>query len=242
MDVVMAGVTVSFDRRSTPVLDRVDLRVDAGEQVALLGVSGAGKSTLLRVLLGAVRPKAGRVCVGGLDPFGPTAEVRRLRQAAGFVRQRDDLVPGLTARANILIGQSSRWRVTDWLAVARGAVPARHASRVSELARRHGIESVLNRRVEHLSGGQRQRVALVRALLGDPRLLLADETTTGLDPARAAAAVADLRGAKGATLLVATHDAALTRQFPRAVALRDGRIVYDGAAPDAASMELIYAV
>jgi ABC-type phosphate/phosphonate transport system ATPase subunit len=241
VEVVLAGVTVTFDSRAEPVLDRIDLRVAPGEAVALLGSSGAGKSTLLRVLLGAVRPVAGQVRVGGLDPFGTPTEVRRLRQAAGFVRQRDDLVPGLTARTNLLIGQAARWRLPDWAAVLRGAVPARYAARVETLVDRHGIAHLLGRRVEHLSGGQRQRVALVRALLGQPRLLLADETTSGLDPVRAEAAIADLRNAGEATLLVATHDVALAGRFPRVVALRDGRIVHDGPPPDAATMELIYA-
>ncbi|MET8306877.1 ATP-binding cassette domain-containing protein [Micromonospora sp. NPDC005173] len=240
MDVTLTGLSVRFDSQAVPALESVDLQVRAGEQVALLGSSGAGKSTLLRVLLGGVRPLAGEVRVGGRDPFGPAADVRALRQRAGFLRQRDDLVPGVSARTNILMGQSWRWRVGDWLTVARGGVPRRHTARLDELAHRHGIIDLLDRRIEHLSGGQRQRVALVRALLGGPGLLLADESTTGLDPERAAAAVADLRGADGVTLLLATHDGALARQFPRVVGLRAGRIVADGP-PDTISMEQLYA-
>jgi ABC-type multidrug transport system ATPase subunit len=239
VDVELTGVSVSFGDGAGAVLSGVDLAVRGGEQVALLGPSGAGKSTLLRVLLGAVRPRSGVVRVGGRDPFGTPAEIRALRSAAAFVRQRDDLVPGLSARTNILMAHTSRWRPADWLAVARGAVPARHADRLAGLARRHGIAHLLDRRIEHLSGGQRRRVALVRALLGAPGLLLADESTTGLDPVRAAAAVADLRGA-AATLLFATHDGSLAERFPRIVGLRSGRIVHDGP-PDPAALERIYA-
>ncbi|MEV4756921.1 ATP-binding cassette domain-containing protein [Micromonospora sp. NPDC049559] len=237
----MRDVTVAFGGGAAPALDGVDLEVGTGERVALLGASGAGKSTLLRVLLGAVRPRAGSVRVGGVDPFGSPARLRELRRRTGFVRQRDDLVPGLSARANILMGQSHRWGWQGWTAVLRGRLPSRYAARVRDLARRHGIEELLDRRIELLSGGQRQRVALVRALLGEPELLLADETTAGLDVVRAAAALADLRAVDGATLLVTTHDLTLARGFPRVVALRHGRVVHDGPAPDDAAAGAIYA-
>lgn len=239
-DIVLEDVTVTFDGRAAPALDRVSLSVRAGERVALVGPSGAGKSTLLRLLLGGVRPASGRVRVGGLDPF-TTQQVRQLRRFTGHVRQRDDLVPGVSARTNILMGQSWSWHMPDWWAVARGRAPSRHASRLAELAEGHGIADILDQRVEHLSGGQRQRVALARALLGNPRLLLADETTSGLDPVSAARAVADLASVEGATVVLSTHDVSLAGSLARVVALRAGRIVHDGAPPDACETELIYA-
>lgn len=239
-DIVLEDVTVAFEGRAVPALDRVSLSVRAGERLALVGPSGAGKSTLLRLLLGGVRLAGGRVRVGGLDPFA-ARQVRHLRQFTGFVRQRDDLVPGVSARTNILMGQSWSWRMSDWWAVARGGVPSRHVPRLAELAAGHGIADILGERVENLSGGQRQRVALARALLGDPRLLLADETTSGLDPVNAARAVADLTSAEGATVVLSTHDVILAGRFPRVVALRAGRIAHDGAPPDARETELIYA-
>jgi ABC-type phosphate/phosphonate transport system ATPase subunit len=157
------------------------------------------------------------------------------------VRQRDDLVPGVSARTNILIGQSWSWRMPDWWAVARGRAPSQHVSRLAELAEGHGITDILDERVEDLSGGQRQRVALARALLGVPRLLLADETTSGLDPVNAARAVADLTSVVEATVILSTHDVSLAGSLARVVALRAGRIVHDGAPPDARQTELIYA-
>jgi ABC-type phosphate/phosphonate transport system ATPase subunit len=240
-DVRLEDVTVAFEGRDVPALHRISLTVRAGERLALVGPSGAGKSTLLRLLLGGVRPARGRVWTAGLDPFGPAAEVRRLRQLTGFVRQRDDLVPGVTARTNILMGQSWAWGVGDWWAVARGRTPSRHTARLAGLAAVHGIADVLGERVEHLSGGQRQRVALARALLGAPRLLLADEVTSGLDPVAAARAVADLTAVADTTVLLSTHDLALAGRFPRVVALRSGRVVYDGVPPDPRNTELIYA-
>jgi len=224
--IVCTGLTVRFSTAGVPVLHDVDLDIAAGEQVALLGPSGAGKSTLLRVLLGAVRPVAGTVRVGGMDPF-QRGQQRSVRRATGVVRQRDDLVRGLTARANVLVGLSHQWRAGDWFTVMRGRVPQRFAERLAVLAARHEVEDLLDARIENLSGGQRQRIALVRALLPEPRLLLADESTSGLDPARAAEALRHLRTA-GATLVVTTHDLAVARQFGRIVALRDGGVVFDG--------------
>lgn len=209
------------------VLKEICLSVDAGEQVAILGPSGAGKTTLLRVIVGAVTPSSGAVLVDGADPYRSRATLTRLRRSVACVRQRDDLVPGLTARTNILASVTYEWRLRDWGALALGNVPRRFADRLARVARRHEIEELLTSPIERLSGGQRQRVAVARALFGEPDLLLADESTAGLDPVRAARVLDDLRGS-GATLLATTHDLAVARRFDRVVALREGAVVFDG--------------
>lgn len=237
MKVQCSALTVRFGNNI--VLDGIDLTIDEREQLALLGPSGAGKSTLLRVLLGAVRPAAGTVRIGSRDPFASPRELNAVRRCAGVIRQRDDLVRGLTARTNILIGLSHRWRAADWLTVARGRTPARWAARLAQLAAEHGVDEFLDAKIENLSGGQRQRVALVRALLPEPELLLADEATSGLDMARARAALADLRSA-GATLIVTTHDVAIARQFDRIVALKEGQVVFDGSELSTSDVREIY--
>ncbi|MDQ4069629.1 MAG: ATP-binding cassette domain-containing protein [Actinomycetota bacterium] len=224
----MEGLCVDFPRRRLRALHHVDLRISSGEQIALLGPSGSGKTTLLRSLLGGVRPTSGQVRVGGLDPFGPPREVRTIRRFTGVIRQRDDLVLGLSARVNALMSSAPDWGPTDWLAVARGRVPRRYSEELARLAAVAGITECLPARVEHLSGGQRQRVGLVRALLTRPRLLLADEPTAGLDPVTGTRVLASLLSATSATLLLATHDLGVAARFPRIVGLQDGRIVYDG--------------
>jgi len=237
MKVQCTGLTVRFGKNT--VLDGIDLTINEREQLALLGPSGAGKSTLLRVLLGAIRPAAGTVRIGSHNPFGSQRDLNAVRRSAGVIRQRDDLVRGLTARTNILIGFSHQWRPADWLTVARGRTPARWAARLAQLAAEHGVDEFLDAKIENLSGGQRQRVALVRALLPEPKLLLADEATSGLDLARARAALADLRSA-AATLIVTTHDVAIARQFDRIVALKEGKVVFDGGELSTSDVREIY--
>jgi ABC-type phosphate/phosphonate transport system ATPase subunit len=217
----------------------VSLAVGTGERVALLGPSGAGKSTLLRALLGAV-PATGRVRVGGRDPYDRAAgQVREVRRATGFLRQGDDLILVASARLNALLGTVPRWRLPDWVRVLTGRVPRGWADRLAELADRHGVTECLPAPAGQLSGGQRQRVALIRALLPGPRLLLADEPTAGLDPVTAAEAVRALHTA-GTTVVTATHDAKVAATFDRMVALRDGRLVYDGPPLDEAAAAEIY--
>ncbi|MQA84436.1 MAG: ATP-binding cassette domain-containing protein [Streptosporangiales bacterium] len=236
MDVYVRDLTVEFADRGLLALDGVDLEVDAGERVALLGPSGAGKSTLLRALLGAV-PAVGTVRVGGRDPYGRST--REIRRNAGFLRQGDDLILGVSGRLNALMGTVAGWRLRDWCKVLSGRAPSGYADRFAELAARHGVVDCLSARASQLSGGQRQRVALIRALLPAPGLLLADEPTTGLDPVTSAEAVRALHEAD-ATVIAATHDLTVAATFPRVVALREGRVVHDGPPIDETISAKIY--
>jgi ABC-type phosphate/phosphonate transport system ATPase subunit len=237
MRVELHDVSVTLSGR--PVLDAIDLTFHDGEQVAVLGPSGAGKTTMLRVIVGAVAPYRGEVRVDGADPFESRATLMRLRRSIGCIRQRDDLIHGLSARTNILVSVSYEWRLRDWSSVLFGNVPRRFGDQLSEIARRHEIEDVLTAPVDRLSGGQRQRVAVARALFGEPRLLLADEATSGLDPVRASRVLDDLRRA-GATLIATTHDLTIARRFPRVIALRDGAVAFDGDLADAPDLRQIY--
>lgn len=239
MHIELKGVCVSFADRDVPALDDISLTIDPGEHVVLLGPSGSGKTTLLRCILGAVTPQAGTLRVGGLNPAAPS-ELRAIRRKTGVIRQGNDLVLGLRAQTNALLGTAPSWGMREWAAVLRGSIPSRYESRVHSLADTQGIRPFLRSRVEHLSGGQRQRVALVRAVLPEPQLLLADEPTSGLDPVTSQAAVDTLREADGVTVVVSTHDLNIARQFPRIVALRDGHVCYDGGELTDRDAEEIY--
>lgn len=232
MDIDVRELTVQFPQRPTPALHAVDLSIAAGEHLALLGVSGSGKTTLLRCLVGAVAPTFGQVKVDGLAVHESRQSQRLIRRRTGIIRQRDDMVAGMRAQTNALVGTAWTWGVTDWLQVLAGRVPARYRQPLATLAAQHGIDEYLTARVQDLSGGQRQRVALVRALLTEPSLLLADEPTSGLDPVTAHLAVTALQGRAHATVIIATHDISVARRFPRVLALRGGEVIFDGPLPE----------
>jgi ABC-type phosphate/phosphonate transport system ATPase subunit len=165
--------------------------------------------------------------------------VRAVRRATGSLRQGDDLILAVSARLNAVLGTVPQWRLPDWGRVLTGRVPRGWADRLAALAARHGVTECLPAPAGQLSGGQRQRIALIRALLPGPTLLLADEPTSGLDPVTAAEAVQALHGTDS-TVFAATHDATVAATFGRVIALRDGRLVYDGPPLDAATAADIY--
>jgi heme ABC exporter ATP-binding subunit CcmA len=175
-----------------PVLRGVDLTLNAGERMALLGANGAGKTTLLRILAGLIRPGGGRVTIGGLDLREQAREVQR---RVGFVAHQPYLYDDLTALENLLF-------------FARMYALEQPRQRAEALLQRVGLGKRSRERAGSLSRGQLQRLALARALLHTPDLLLLDEPETGLDQ-EGLALLAELlheHQARGGTLLFTTHD------------------------------------
>jgi len=207
---------------SPPVraLDGVDLRVDAGEMVAVRGPSGSGKSTLLNLVGLLDRPTEGTVRVQGTDVAALSdARLSALRsRAIGFVFQSFLLLDGLTAVENVATGLLYR-------GVAR---PERREQALAALARVH-LGHRAGHRPAQLSGGERQRVAIARALVSDPSILLADEPTGNLDSRSGEAVLELLRAlhAAGSTVEPITHDRQAGAAAPRQVLVRDGRIERD---------------
>jgi putative ABC transport system ATP-binding protein len=198
-------------------LHEVDLTVDAGEFLAVMGPSGSGKSTLLALAGGLDRPTAGRVLVEGtpLDGLSRSrlADVRR--RSVGYVFQDYNLIPALTAAENIALP-----RELDGASTRTARQEALTA--LAEL----GIGELADRFPDGMSGGQQQRVAIARALIGERRLVLADEPTGALDSATGAAVLGVLRARcdAGAAAVMVTHDPAHAAWADRVVFLRDGRI------------------
>lgn len=221
-------VTVSYpDIRA---LAAVDLQVDPGEAVAIVGPSGAGKTTLLRLLNGSARPTSGTVAVGGerLSEMSPR-RLREARASIGFVHQDLRLVPNLRVLQNVTAGQLGR---LSTLGAVRALVwPPRDAVRQVHEMERVGIPEKLFASTDRLSGGQRQRVAVARALFQQPVALLPDEPVSSVDPARARDLVqllVEISAERGLTLCVSLHNLELARDyFPRVVGLRHGRIAFD---------------
>jgi len=213
-------------------LDDVSFALEAGAAVALMGPSGSGKSTLLHLLGALDRPDAGTIQIDDRDLA--TAGRRALiahRRRTGFVFQRFNLLPSLTATDNVLAP------------VLPLKVGFDKASRANELLAEVGLAGRGSALPSELSGGEQQRVAIARALINAPSLLLADEPTGNLDSATGAevlALIMRLRAERGMTVVVATHDPGVAAQTDRVIQLRDGRITDDTTvAPRSAPAELM---
>ena len=200
-------------------LQGLDLLVDSGELVAVVGASGSGKSTLLAILAGIDAPTAGRARVDRWDLLSMSRadRVRYRRHTVGFVRQQtaSNLVPYLTARQMI-----------DLPMVAARTPGRTRRSRTAELLDALGVAECAERRPAQMSGGQQMRVAIAVALANEPRVLLADEPTGELDTATSAEVFGVLREVNrrlGVTIVVVTHDPEVSGQVERTVAIRDGR-------------------
>lgn len=206
---------------SVDVLNGVSMRIAAGETVAILGASGSGKSTLLHLLGGLDDPTSGTVTIDGQAVAGLNdAERGRLRnRTLGFVYQFHHLLPEFTALENVamplLIG---------------GASVAESRERATRRLAQVGLEHRLQHRPAELSGGERQRTAIARALVGNPKCVLADEPTGNLDRASAAmalSAMTALSDDNGAALVIVTHDDTVAATADRVVVLEDGRVRLD---------------
>jgi ABC-type lipoprotein export system ATPase subunit len=200
-------------------LQGLDLLVHEGEMIAIVGASGSGKSTLLQVLAGVDAPTAGRALVAGHDllDMSRSERVDYRRHVVGFVRQQAarNLVPYLTAG-----------EVVDLPMTIAGVAAKERRERTAVLLEALEVAHCAGRRPDQMSGGEQQRVAICVALANRPRVLLADEPTGELDSETAQEVFAALRTANrdlGATVVVVTHDLAVSGQVARTVAIRDGR-------------------
>ena len=212
------GKTYAEGSLRTPVFDGLDLAVERGETVAILGASGAGKSTLLHLLGGLDTPSAGEVYVDGQKMSALSdAERGRLRnRALGFIYQFHHLLPEFTALENVMLPV-----LLNGTAVAEAARKARAL-----------LESVgLGHRLEHkpgeLSGGERQRAAVARALVNRPGCVLGDEPTGNLDEKTAATVfgqMLELNRAQRTSLVLVTHDRGLARRLDRVLELQEGKL------------------
>jgi len=201
-----------------PALRGVDLAVERGEFLSIIGPSGSGKSTLFHIIGGLTPPTSGQVRVGDDDLAALTdaGRTRMRRRTVGFVFQKFNLLPNLTARDNI--------------AVARylGGADRKPDAHFEEILRLLGIAHRLDHKPNALSGGEQQRVAIARAVVNHPAILLADEPTGNLDTENSKAVLEilrDLNQRTGQTILMITHNPEAAAYGHRTISMRDGRVV-----------------
>jgi lipoprotein-releasing system ATP-binding protein len=205
------------------VLKGVNLALESGDALAIVGPSGSGKSTLLNILGTLDQPTSGSVRLGEVNPFelSPNELAKFRSERIGFVFQEHHLLPQCTALENVLIAK-----------LARGKVSAADEDRARELLRQVGLEARAGHLPSELSGGERQRVSVARALVNQPVLLLCDEPTGSLD-ASTGRAVADLiftMAARTKVILIAvTHSSELAQRFGRTMRMQEG-ILHDTTA------------
>jgi len=210
------------------VLRGITLEIARGESLAIIGPSGSGKSTVLNIIGTLDRPTSGRVLLDGKDlsQLDDTELAAVRNQQIGFVFQAHYLLPQCTVLENVLVPTLAGKSVSR----------AGAEQRAKQLLERVGLGQRLGHRPGQLSGGERQRVAVVRALINQPKLLLADEPTGALDRASAqelAQLLVDLNRERGVTLVVVTHALDLAHRMSRVLELRDGGLMQsEGRGPD----------
>lgn len=235
---------------ATTAVDGVSLTVPAGQMLGIIGRSGAGKSTLLRLVNRLIEPSAGRILAEGREVTALRGRaLRAWRRDCAMVFQQFNLVQRLDVLTNVLVGRLAHQHgLRRALVLLTGAFPAAERAMALAALDRFGLAEVALQRAETLSGGQQQRVALCRALLQEPRLILADEPIASLDPANAHAVMEALRQVnrtEGITVLVNLHHLDTAREYcDRILAMQAGRVVFDGPpeALDAARVRAIYGI
>lgn len=216
---VYRDVTVRLGGRT--ILERVNFEVAEGETVAIIGPSGAGKTTLFRLALGFLHPVSGEVWVAGREITRlPESKLADIRAQVGIVFQDGALFTSMTVRENVAFGLSET-----------GLSDAEVQARVQRVLVAVGMEDFIDRMPDELSGGQAQRVAVARAIVTEPRVMLYDEPTQGLDPRRALDVAEQIQrlASTGVASVVVTHQLEYARRYAHRIALlQNGRIAFDG--------------
>ena len=215
----------------THALRDLSLEVESGEFLVIIGLSGSGKSTLLRCINRLIEPTSGRIELDGMDVTAASpAELRRIRSQIGMIFQQFNLVRRASVLSNVLAGALGR--TPAWQSAFYHFAPGETDRALANL-QRVAIRDKARQRADTLSGGQQQRVGIARALMQEPRLMLADEPVASLDPATSHSVLRyleEINRQEGITVLCNLHFLSLARRYAsRVVALKAGQLVFDGA-------------
>ncbi|NLE44064.1 MAG: phosphonate ABC transporter ATP-binding protein [Chloroflexi bacterium] len=222
----------------TVALRNVSFTVDDGDFLVIIGLSGSGKSTLLRCINRLVEPTEGKIIWDGVDvTTAEPDELRRIRRQIGMIFQQFNLVKRSNVLTNVLAGRLGY--VSPWSSLLY-RFPSKDRAMALEALKRVGIAEQAYKRADELSGGQQQRVGIARALMQQPRIILADEPVASLDPVLAHSILGDLERLNqedNITVLCSLHYLDLVQRYAsRVIGLRDGQIVYRGTAQDIRQM------
>jgi phosphonate transport system ATP-binding protein len=232
----MPGAAVRIEHLSkvyadgTRALTDITLDVKAGEFLVIIGLSGSGKSTLMRCINRLIEPTAGKIFIGEIDVTTLNQDqLRRMRRQIGMIFQQFNLVKRASVLTNVLSGRLGylppAWSLTSYFPRDLREEAVRHLQTV-------GIPEKAFTRADQLSGGQQQRVGIARALMQDPKLILADEPVASLDPATSHSVlkyIEDLNRRQGITVMCSLHFLSLARRYgTRVIALKAGQVVFDG--------------
>ncbi|MBI4789401.1 MAG: phosphonate ABC transporter ATP-binding protein [Chloroflexi bacterium] len=214
----------------TQALKDVSFEVKDGEFLAVIGLSGSGKSTLLRCINRLIEPTSGKVIWNGIDVTGaPTSELRNIRRQIGMIFQQFNLVRRSSVLINVLSGRLGY--INPWQSLGNYFSPADKKRALANLEQM-GLSEKAYVRADSLSGGQQQRVGIARALMQEPKLMLADEPVASLDPVLAHSILRyleQLNKERGITVLCSLHFLDLVHRYAtKAIALKDGEVVFQG--------------
>ena len=220
--VEMKDVSMVYQSSQTEALYHVNVTINEGEFVFLVGPSGSGKTTITKLLTGEIQPTEGSIIVNGFD-MGQLKKnkVPKMRRTIGVVFQDFRLIPHMNVYDNVAFAM----RVV-------GAPEKNIQERVPQMLELVGLEGNEKRFPEEMSGGEQQRIGIARALVNNPRMIIADEPTGNLDPVRSLELMLILEkinNEMGTTILVVTHEKDLVNAFSkRVIAIEDGRVISDG--------------
>jgi phosphonate transport system ATP-binding protein len=210
-------------------IDDLNLTIDDGEFVVLIGLSGSGKSTLLRCINRLIEPTSGRILLDGIDiTAASAADMRKLRRNIGMIFQQFNLVKRSSVLTNVMTGRLGE--LSAWQSVLQRYGDEDFRQALINLDR-VGLRERAHQRSDRLSGGQQQRVGIARALMQEPKIMLADEPVASLDPATSHSVLKYLQqiNREGMTVICSLHFLSLAREYgTRVVALKGGRLMFDG--------------
>ncbi len=210
-------------------LDDVSLTVPDGEFLVLIGLSGSGKSTLLRCINRLIEPTSGRIMLDNVDiTAASAADLRKIRRSIGMIFQQFNLVRRSSVLTNVLTGRLGY--VSPWQSVLNHFGEDDYRRALINIDR-VGLRERVHQRADRLSGGQQQRVGIARALMQEPRIMLADEPVASLDPATSHSVLKYLQqiNREGMTVICSLHFLSLARTYgTRVIALKGGKLMFDG--------------